>query len=106
MNDQGFRDHLDQLKAAVPEVGRWLGSVVRGHTQYYGVPMNRRAVKVFRFRVAKLWQRRLSRRSQKGRVSDERMWRLMARWLPHAVVCHPYPLARLGVIVPNGRYAT
>ena len=102
---QKMQAKLNEVKAelknrwhdAVPDVGRWLGAVVRGHTQYYGVPMNRRAVKVFRFRVARLWQRALSRRSQRGRITRERMWRLVDLWLPPAIVCHPYPLMRLGV---------
>jgi RNA-directed DNA polymerase len=28
--------------------------------------------------------------------------RLIARWLPPAHVCHPYPLVRLGVITQGG----
>ena len=82
----------------VPEVGRWLRSVVGGHIRYYGVPMNAPALHLFRFRVGWLWQRALSRRSQKGRVCWDRMRRLIAHWLPLARVCHPYPLRRLGVI--------
>jgi group II intron reverse transcriptase/maturase len=82
----------------VPEVGQWLGAVVRGHSRYYGVPMNTFALHLFRFRVARLWHQALSRRSQNGRVSWERMKRLIERWLPTPRVCHPYPLLRLGVI--------
>jgi len=43
-------------------------------------------------------RRAVARRSHKGRVSMERMQRLLDRWLPPARVCHPYPLRRLGVI--------
>jgi group II intron reverse transcriptase/maturase len=82
----------------VPEVGKWLRSVVGGHIRYYGVPMNSRALVTFRFQVGWLWHRALSRRSQNGRVLWERMRRLIDRWLPPARVCHPYPLRRLGVI--------
>jgi hypothetical protein len=82
----------------LPEVGKWLRSVVGGHIRYYGVPMNGPALYTFRFQVGGLWHRVLSRRSQKGRVSWDRMRRLIARWLPPARVCHPYPLRRLGVI--------
>ena len=32
----------------IPEVGQWLGSVVRGHFQYYGVPSNYSSLKSFR----------------------------------------------------------
>ena len=82
----------------VPEVARWLRSVVGGHIRYYGVPMNGAALRRFRFQVAWLWHRALSRRSQNGRVLWDRMRRLIDRWLPPARVCHPYPLRRLGVI--------
>ena len=82
----------------IPVVGQWLRSVVGGHLRYYGVPMNGRALSVFRYRVGWLWQRALSRRSQTGRVSWERMRRLIELWLPPAHICHPYPLRRMGVI--------
>ncbi len=82
----------------VPEVGQWLGSVLRGHLQYYGVPMNAPALLLFRFQLTRLWHRTLCRRSQKGRVLWERMKRLIERFLPPVCVCHPYPLRRMGVI--------
>jgi len=87
-----------RLHDPVPEVGKWLRSVVVGHTRYYGVPMNSRAISLFRFRVGWLWHRALERRSHKGHVSRERMQRLIDRWLPPARICHPYPVRRLGVI--------
>ena len=82
----------------IPEVGKWLRSVVAGHVRYYGVPMNSQALHLFRFQVGRHWHRALSRRSQTGRVHWDRMQRLIDRWLPPPRVCHPYPLRRLGVI--------
>jgi group II intron reverse transcriptase/maturase len=82
----------------IPEQGEWLRAVVRGHLRYYGVPMNTPALGLFRFRVGWLWHRTLLRRSQTGRVSWDRMRRLIDRWLPPPAVCHPYPLRRMGVI--------
>jgi group II intron reverse transcriptase/maturase len=82
----------------IPVVGQWLRSVVGGHIRYYGVPMNGRALAVFRYRVGWLWQRALTRRSQTGFVPWKRMRRLVELWLPPAHVCHPYPLRRMGVI--------
>jgi RNA-directed DNA polymerase len=82
----------------IPQVGAWLGTVVRGHVQYYGVPMNSPAIARFRLLVGGLWHRALARRSHTGYVSWERMRRLIERWLPPARICHPYPLRRLGVI--------
>ncbi len=81
----------------VPEVGKWLKSVVSGHFRYFGVPGNRYALAHFRFTVSHLWHRVLERRSQKGRVLWERMQRLIRRWLPPAHICHPYPSRRLRV---------
>ena len=80
-----------RLHDSVPEVGRWLRSVVGGHVRYYGVPMNGPALHLFRFQVGRLWYRSLRRRSQKTRLTWERMRRLIDRWLPPARVCHPYP---------------
>jgi group II intron reverse transcriptase/maturase len=82
----------------IPAVGKWLWSVVDGHIRYYGVPMNGQALYLFRFQVAWIWHRVLSRRSQNGRVRWDRMRRLIAHWLPPVRICHPYPLRRLGVI--------
>lgn len=82
----------------IPVVGQWLRSVVGGHIRYYGVPMNSRALHTFRFQVGRFWHRALSRRSQNGRVTWERMRRIIDLWLPPARVCHPYPLRRLSVI--------
>ncbi|HYU45447.1 MAG TPA: reverse transcriptase domain-containing protein [Terriglobales bacterium] len=82
----------------IPEVGRWLRSVVGGHIRYYGVPMNGTALSMFRYQVGRLWHRTLSRRSQNARVLWDRMRRLIDRWLPPARTCHPYPLRRMGVV--------
>ena len=82
----------------IPEVGKWLEVVIRGHNRYYGVPMNMKALWIFRFQVGWRWHRTLSRRSQKGRVLWDRMRRLINRWLPLPTVCHPYPLRRMGVV--------
>src|SRR5271167_4987100 len=87
-----------RMHEPIPEQGKWLQAVVRGHFRYYGVPMNQPALAIFRFRVGWLWQRKLSRRSQNGRVTRDRMRRLITHWLPLPSVCHPYPLRRMGVI--------
>jgi group II intron reverse transcriptase/maturase len=101
-----LRAKLSEVKAElrrrmhdpIPTVGKWLRSVVDGHFRYYGVPMNLPALHGFRFQVAWLWHRVLSRRSQNGRVRWDRMRRLIARWMPSVRTYHPYPLRRLGVI--------
>jgi RNA-directed DNA polymerase len=92
------KDQLRQRRhQPVPEQGRWLGSVVRGHCAYYAVPGNRKAVAAFRTQVTRHWQAELRRRSQRSRLDWKRMNRLAARWLPPARVVHPFPDVRLGV---------
>jgi len=81
----------------IPELGKWLGAVVRGHIQYYGVPLNIPSLYLFRSKVGWLWHRALSRRSQKGRVRWDRMRRLIDRWLPAVRITHPYPQRRYAV---------
>src|SRR3974377_278506 len=87
-----------RLHTPIPELGKWLQAVVRGHIHYYGVPRNQPALSLFRFQVGRLWYRALSRRSQNGRILWDRMRRLITRWLPLPTVCHPYPLRRMGVV--------
>lgn len=83
----------------VPEVGKWLGSVVEGHMQYYGVPLNYRSLSSFRWRTGWLWQRALNRRSDKAYTTWDQMRRYIDRWLPPPKIYHPYPSKRLGVII-------
>ena len=78
----------------IPEQGQWPGSVVRGHTACYAVPGNIAAVPAFRKQVTRLWGRSLRRRSQRHRLTRERMGRLEARWLPAARITHPWPNVR------------
>jgi RNA-directed DNA polymerase len=86
-----------RLHDPVSVVGAWLRSVILGHLQYYGVPMNWRALFTFCGQVERLWYRALARRSQRGRVTWSRMQRLRQRWLPAPRLFHPYPLQRFGV---------
>jgi group II intron reverse transcriptase/maturase len=78
----------------VPEQGRWLASVVRGHCAYYAVPGNSEAIRAFRDQAARHWYRALRRRSQRTRLNWERMDRLATRWLPQARIRHPWPSVR------------
>jgi hypothetical protein len=78
----------------IPDQGRWLASVLRGHFAYYAVPGNTRALNNFRFHVGRHWCRALRRRSQRHRLTWVRMYRLMARWLPQPRIRHPYPEVR------------
>ena len=78
----------------VPEQGRWLASVMRGHLAYDAVPGNGKAVNAFRFQAIRHWYRALRRRSQRSSLNWERMSRLAQRWLPPVRIMHPWPDAR------------
>ena len=51
----------------------------------------------FKYQVRRLWLRALRRRSQRHRITGERMDRLAAKWLPPVRTLHPYPEQRLRV---------
>jgi len=91
----------DELKRRrhepVPDQGRWLASVVRGHLAYYAVPGNMRAVNAFRTQATRHWCAALRSRSQRHRLPWTRMNRLASRWLPPARIQHPYPDERFDV---------
>ena len=93
-----LRKVKDQLRSRmhlpIPEQGRWLASVMRGHMAYYAVPGNVQAVAAFRDEVTRHWFKALRRRSQRTTVNWARMSRIEARWLPRARVMHPYPNVR------------
>ena len=61
----------------VPDQGRWLASVITGHMNYYGVPGNGKAIRTFRDQATRHWHAALRRRSQKTRLTWERMRRLV-----------------------------
>jgi RNA-directed DNA polymerase len=85
-----------RMHQPVDEQGRYIRALIRGHLNYYGVPLNSRAIRAFRTVVIRLWKKWLSRRSQRGHVAWDRMQRYIDRWVPPAVICHPYPSARFG----------
>ena len=75
----------------IPDQGRWLASVLRGHCNYYAVPDNSAAINAFRFRIIGHWLSALRRRSQRTRLNWKRMYRLAERWLPRVRILHPWP---------------
>jgi len=85
----------------IPEQGRWLASVARGHMAYYAVPGNASAVSAFRTQLTRRWHKALQRRSQKTRINWTRMNRIATRWLPPARVMHPFPEARFAATHPR-----
>jgi RNA-directed DNA polymerase len=80
-----------RLQNPIPAVGQWLRIVLLGHYRYYGVPCNGRKLKAFRYQICRLWYRTLRRRSQRHRLTSERMARLENKWLPLPRIVHSYP---------------
>jgi RNA-directed DNA polymerase len=80
-----------RMHLPIPEQGRWLASVLRGHYNYYAVPDNSEALNAFRHQILRHWCKTLRRRSQRDRITWERMYRLEARWLPPTRILHPWP---------------
>ena len=83
-----------RMHSPIPEQGRWLASVLRGHCNYYAVPDNGKALDAFRYQIVRHWLMTLRRRSQRTRMTWARIWRLAERWLPKARIMHPWPEAR------------
>jgi len=81
----------------VPEQGKWLQSVVRGHMAYYAVPTNGKSLSNFRTQVVRHWLHSLRRRSQHDRTNWERMQRLIERWIPPVKILHDWPDERFDV---------
>src|SRR4030088_902282 len=75
----------------VPELGKWLGLVVKGYFNYHAVPTNYRALVRFRDEVTRRWQRALGRRSDRATVTWARVKKLADEWLPQPRIRHPRP---------------
>ena len=95
---QQLRQRMHEPVAAT---GKWLRSVVQGYFNYHAVPGNSDCLRIFRYRVTRLWRQVLIRRSQRGRLNWERMRRLEERWIPTPRILHPYPRVRFDAIHPR-----
>jgi RNA-directed DNA polymerase len=89
------------MHLSIPEVGRWLGDVVRGHYNYYAVPGNTPAIEAFGKQVMRHWYCVLRHRSQRTRATWERVYRWGRRWLPKPHALHPYPDRRFDANHPR-----
>jgi RNA-directed DNA polymerase len=85
----------------VAEVGKWLRSVVQGYFNYHAVPGNMDSLNSFRAQVIWRWYRALRRRSQRDRMTWERFWPLVDRWIPSAKILHPHPNLRFDARYPR-----
>jgi RNA-directed DNA polymerase len=76
-----------RMHQPIPEQGQWLKQVVTGFFAYHAVPTNFPALGAFRLHTIRLWRRALRRRSQKDRVTWQRIEQLAVkhpRWEPYA----------------------
>ena len=85
----------------IPAQGKWLWQVVRGYFNYHAVPTNAPPLHAFRHEVTDLWRRTLRRRSQKDRITWERVTQLVDDWLPKPSILHPWPSDRFAVRHPR-----
>ena len=90
-----------RMHEPIPAQGRWLKQVVRGFFAYHAVPTNSRALVAFRHHVTDLWRRTLRRRSQKDRLTWERIRKIADAWLPQPRILHPWPEQRFAVKHPR-----
>jgi group II intron reverse transcriptase/maturase len=89
---KGIKEELRRcLQNPIPAVGQWLRTVLLGHYRYFGVPCNLRKLEAIRYQISRLWYRTLCRRSQRHRLTPERMRRLVKKWLPLPRIVHSYP---------------
>jgi group II intron reverse transcriptase/maturase len=86
-----------RMHQPIPEQGRWLAQVVRGYFAYHAVPTNSATIGAFRHHVVDLWRCSLSRRSQRGGITWQRIKRIADDWLPKPKVLHPWPQQRFAV---------
>jgi group II intron reverse transcriptase/maturase len=87
----------ERMHLPIPEVGTWLKTVLIGHYRYYGVPGNFDSLTKFKYYIVRLWYKTLRRRSQKSRITWNRMYSISDKWLPKPKIYHGYPSDRLCV---------
>jgi retron-type reverse transcriptase len=85
---------MKRRHAPISAQGAWIGAVVRGYFAYHAVPTNSRRLSSFRYLLTRSWLHALRRRSQRRRVTWERMERWAKRWIPPARISHPFPWDR------------
>lgn len=87
-----------RMHELISDQGSWLRSVVRGYFAYHAIPGNWQAIGAFRIQIAKLWYKVLRRRSQRTRMTWERMGKVVDLWLPPARILHPWPEQRFAAM--------
>jgi group II intron reverse transcriptase/maturase len=97
---QGIKAELRRrMHEPIALVGEWLQRVVLGYYQYHAIPGNLDRLNVFRHRLRQLWAHVLRRRSQRSRLTWQRLNPLLDRWTPPPRVLHPYPMERFAATI-------
>ena len=86
-----------RMHQPIPDQGRWLAQVVRGYFAYHAVPTNSASIGAFRHHVVDLWRCSLSRRSQHGGITWQRIEQIADDWLPQPKILLPWPQQRFAV---------
>ena len=82
----------------IPITHQWLCSVLRGHYNYYGVPGNLLAMRLFRGQLQRAWYRQLEGRSQRGQRTIAEWVRFEERYrLLTPRIVHPWPEERFAL---------
>jgi hypothetical protein len=81
-----------------PQQEAWWRSILSGPYRSYGVLRHGSLLTVCRETLRRSWYRTLRRRSQRHRLTWQRMDALAERWLPTPRICRPYPAQRLRVM--------
>jgi hypothetical protein len=68
--------------------------VVLGYYQYHAIPGHPDRLNVFRHRLRQLWAHVIRRRSQRSRLTGQRLNPLLDCWTPPPRVLHPCPMER------------
>ena len=93
-----IKETLRRLRhTPIDEQGRGLGTMMKGYFAYFAVPTNTPLLSAFRYHTSIIWFRSLRRRSQRHRLTWERMVRLIKLFLPSPRVLHPWPDHRFNV---------
>jgi hypothetical protein len=74
-------------------------AVVLSGRQHARIPGNWEAIGAFRTQVARMWYKTLRRRSQRTRITWDRMTKIVHTWLPRARILHPWPEQRCAAII-------
>jgi group II intron reverse transcriptase/maturase len=90
-----------RMHQSIPEVGAWLGQVVRGYFHYHAVPTNYEALAGFRYHVTRLWHRALHRRGNRNQMAWARLTTIVDTYLPRSCILHPWPEQRFAVRHPR-----